>query len=621
MKRQIWIALVLLASVASQGYGAEWTIETVDNAGNTGQYSSIATKNGRLHISYFDVSNGDLRYAAKEIGGAWTLQTIDKGANTGLHTSIDVNDYLHISYHKKSSSQLKYASNESGQRVAGALDSARAGLYPSICVDRKEKSHISYYDGSDNSLKYATNVSGDWVTETVNDGGAVGNVGRSSSIAVDSEGGVHISYYDIANGDLKYAMKDGSGWHVSTLDEAGGAGWGSSIAIDSRDGIYISYVDSTRGFLKCAGKTGTGGWRIVTVEPSGNVRGQTSIAVDSADSLHISYYTLEGSGGDLRYATNASGSWVLETVDHSDTVSAGQYSSIAVDADRNPHISYDAANGDLKYACRLNPVISAAPAAIDFGTVPFGGRSADRTVTVTNSGKGSLLVSRVFFAGPQANAFIVTADGCTGHKVLPQGNCTVRLAFTPAASGAAAASLQIGSDDPATPIVAVTLAGSGGATHTITVVAGPGGTITPMASVTLIEGGSQSFTIIPDRNFYIDDVRVDHISVGTPGGYLFSNVTRDHLIEAYFASPFRIAGNPPVYYGSLQAACDAALDGATIQSRAGTVAENVSLDRERTVVLTGGFDSRFGAQTGATVLTGWLGVSAGGVEVTNFGLE
>jgi hypothetical protein len=95
----------------------------------------------------------------------------------------------------------------------------------------------------------------------------------------------------------------------------------------------------------------SGSWVIATLDSGAAYTGlYTSIAVDSNNKVHISY--LGGTYYDLKYATNASGSWVIQTVD-----SAGYaggplaYTSIAVDSNNKVHISYhDAINGDLKYA-------------------------------------------------------------------------------------------------------------------------------------------------------------------------------------------------------------------------------------------------------------------------------
>jgi len=76
-------------------------------------------------------------------------------------------------------------------------------------------------------------------------------------------------------------------------------------------------------------------------------RYDTSIALDSNDRVHISYY--DDTNEDLKYATNASGSWQTYTIDSGGAV--GEYTSIAIDSNDKVHISYfDDIYDDLKYA-------------------------------------------------------------------------------------------------------------------------------------------------------------------------------------------------------------------------------------------------------------------------------
>lgn len=70
--------------------------------------------------------------------------------------------------------------------------------------------------------------------------------------------------------------------------------------------------------------------------------------------------------------------------------------------------------------------------------------------------------------------------------------------------------------------------------HAITATAGSNGTITPVGIVALVEGSDQTFDIIPDLGYIIEDVLVDSVSVGAVGAYTFSGVTADHTISASF---------------------------------------------------------------------------------------
>jgi hypothetical protein len=70
--------------------------------------------------------------------------------------------------------------------------------------------------------------------------------------------------------------------------------------------------------------------------------------------------------------------------------------------------------------------------------------------------------------------------------------------------------------------------------YTVTAKAGNNGKISPTGAVSVTAGGSQTFTVTPDANYIVDDVKVDGKSVGPQTTYTFTGVSADHSIEATF---------------------------------------------------------------------------------------
>jgi hypothetical protein len=70
---------------------------------------------------------------------------------------------------------------------------------------------------------------------------------------------------------------------------------------------------------------------------------------------------------------------------------------------------------------------------------------------------------------------------------------------------------------------------------TITASAGSGGSISPSGTITVSQGGNQTFTIAANAGFTISGVTVDGASQGTVASYTFNNVQANHSISASFS--------------------------------------------------------------------------------------
>jgi len=344
-----------------------WLIQTVDSTSNVGQYSSIALDSfDRPHISYYDATNENLKYA-KWIGSNWITQVIDSDHNAGLWTSIALDSYdrPYISY---STVIGDYSYLYCAKRIGGVWSKERlpyfSGMYgspydigTSIAIDRLNRIYISYssryyssywYGGwTDYRLEIAK-WDGYWSREVVDK--VSGSNMWWASIAIDDYNRPHISYYDAGEGDLKYARWTGSCWDIQTVDYTGNVGLCTSIAIDNYNRPHISYYDQTHGTLKYAKWTGSS-WHIETVDDAYWVGGYSSIAIDNYNRPHISY--CDCANKDLKYAKWTGSKWDVQTVDSTGDV--GLWTSIALDSHDRAHISYfDETNTNLKYARELN---------------------------------------------------------------------------------------------------------------------------------------------------------------------------------------------------------------------------------------------------------------------------
>lgn len=207
---------------------------------------------------------------------------------------------------------------------------------------------IGEFEGLPSNVAWATPG---WTTEVVAETQAA-TENRDTSIAADSTGAAHIHYsFDERIGtttvrDFHYYATNSLGpWSPELLAQPSSVS--TAIALDSGDNVHVGYMSFG---LKHAVRT-TGTWSIEAVDSTGDC--EASLALDSVGKVHFAYLS-SAAGGTLRYATNASGSWVYSDIETLANKGCGPLKtvSVGVDAAGASHIAYGGAspNYGLRYA-------------------------------------------------------------------------------------------------------------------------------------------------------------------------------------------------------------------------------------------------------------------------------
>jgi Abnormal spindle-like microcephaly-assoc'd, ASPM-SPD-2-Hydin/Putative Ig domain len=95
------------------------------------------------------------------------------------------------------------------------------------------------------------------------------------------------------------------------------------------------------------------------------------------------------------------------------------------------------------------PAVSLSPASLTFGARDTGTTSAPQSVTVTNTGTGSLFINSA--AVPNTLDFTVVDDGCSGLTLAAGTSCSMSITFSPTAAGTRSAQLTVTDNAPNSP--------------------------------------------------------------------------------------------------------------------------------------------------------------------------
>jgi len=319
-----------LSALATCANANVWTFESVQEGALVMQISRQALAHdlaGRPHYFY----GGSHLYHKYFDGSAWQREIIDGAPRTGrfARAVVDANGQFHVAYLDEFSAgigsrRVRYAKGTAGSWTTEEVPGAGAGLsagdsaFDSIAVDSGGVPYIAVRDCSQNAaaVKVYRRSSGAWTSEiaaSVNGciSGGSPDV-QTANILVDSTDQPHVLYMvDELDGPLMHAQKAGGVW-TSELVAPNGSGEASAFGRGPGDVLHACYlVIGQAQSLFCADNS-TGSWQGTTVDQGGSA----SLVVDAAGAVHVTYYGAQSgqSPSSIRYATNASGNWVVSTV-------------------------------------------------------------------------------------------------------------------------------------------------------------------------------------------------------------------------------------------------------------------------------------------------------------------
>ncbi|MEO8327087.1 MAG: carbohydrate-binding protein, partial [Nitrospirota bacterium] len=228
-----------------------WATPTIlDASGDVGRHAVMAIgPSGSLHVVYYDADKKDLKYVTNDDTHGWTAPVVlDAVGDVGTYASMSVyyegwtekmngayeGHYPHITYYDASNGNLKYIyQDDQGWSTPLVLDAAGdVGQYTSTAFGPDGALHVAYYDATNKDLKYLHKEAGSatWPVGIVLD--AEGDVGRFASLGVTARGYPNIAYYDADNQILKFLSKTKTTapqWDNAQVIATGSAGQYASL--------------------------------------------------------------------------------------------------------------------------------------------------------------------------------------------------------------------------------------------------------------------------------------------------------------------------------------------------------------------------------------------------------
>ncbi len=383
------MVLLALASVQASASlaqsnldNAPWSLQVADAGGDVGYRPSLALDRfGTPHISYYDGTNADLKYATLA-GDRWIAETVDTLKYSGSWSSIAIDSLGRpsIAYQDGTNSALKFAIKENGTWIKEvAVASGVASDEVSLALDGADTPHISF-----NEHSYATRINGSWRTEVITPAiqgwcdslnELYGNVcvpSPGTSLSLDLQGRPAVAFVFTwgAGTDnerlihltraVELALRETDGWHVSVVAQQLDTPFCNPSLAYGPDGVgRIAVMDGGVEYINGTTREFVGPAAFACYTDPGIY---PSLTVNRAGNPFIAY--VRADTGNVTFAQKVNGSWTPEVVEAAtgDVLHAG--------------VSLRVGGGQLEVAYRNVPL----------GDLKFGARTAPPGVPVAHAG-------------------------------------------------------------------------------------------------------------------------------------------------------------------------------------------------------------------------------------------
>ncbi len=301
----------------------------------------------------------------------------------------------HIAYYNLGADSIMHVWRPGTTWIQETVGKSAGTHAVSLTFDPKGNPCISYSDGIIvGNLKFAKRTSFGWVTSTVTKGAwgpVLGNAGHYSSLAFDSQGVPHIAYIDGSTyACLYYASLNATTatWKTDKIfageSKRTATGFETVLRFNEKDWPFIAFIDNYKDKARLMYTFSTDGgatWQTPVYLDYGTdsverTQWGASLAIDSSGAPHFSYFgkivqspeysnlwscpcSVDRDVGIYYVYWDNDKGWIKETIPKMPPGLCDSLitptTSIALDANNKPHITYSTVSGDIIHATRTAP--------------------------------------------------------------------------------------------------------------------------------------------------------------------------------------------------------------------------------------------------------------------------